>query len=318
MRDRITALLREEGKLDEATLAECLKAEAESGQSFDRVLLTRNVLSEEAVLKILGQGLGLDYLASLEGRTVPPDFVGKVPAQFARNYGLVALEMSDGFARVATSTPLEVHPMDDLAGMLGVSVEPVLAPRSEISNLINRAYRHKADGVEEALSDVEGEDLAHLTAELEESEDVLDVANKAPIIKLVNSLIFQALKLRASDIHLQPYPDRLQIRFRIDGILYDMETVPKRAQEAVLSRVKVMGKMDIAERRLPQDGRASVKIGDGEVDVRLSSIPSSDGERVVMRLLDKSAKIYSLEEIGLEEEGRKVLEHYVDYSHGII
>jgi general secretion pathway protein E len=208
--------------------------------------------------------------------------------------------------------------MDDLAAMLGASVEPVLAPRSEISNLINRAYRHKADGVEEALSDVEDEDLAHLTAELEESEDVLDVANKAPIIKLVNSLIFQALKLRASDIHLQPYPDRLQIRFRIDGILYDMETVPKRAQEAVLSRVKVMGKMDIAERRLPQDGRASVKIGDGEVDVRLSSIPSSDGERVVMRLLDKSAKIYTLEEIGLDARARKVLEHYVDYSHGII
>ena len=318
MRDRITALLREEGKLDEATLAECLKAESESGQSLDRVLLTRNVLSEEAVLKILARGLGLDFLASLEGRTVPPDFVGKVPAAFARNYGLVALEMSDGFARVATSTPLEVHPMDDLAGMLGASVEPVLAPRAEISNLINRAYRHKADGVEEALSDVEGEDLAHLTAELEESEDVLDVANKAPIIKLVNSLIFQALKLRASDIHLQPYPDRLQIRFRIDGILYDMETVPKRAQEAVLSRVKVMGKMDIAERRLPQDGRASVKIGDGEVDVRLSSIPSSDGERVVMRLLDKSAKIYTLEEIGLEQRGRTILERYVDYSHGII
>jgi general secretion pathway protein E len=318
VRDRLTELLRQEGRLDDSKIAECLKIEAETGQSLDRVLLSKNLLPEADLLRILGRALDLEVLDTLEGRSVPADFVSRIPVQFARNYGLVALDVTDGTARVATATPLEVHPMDDLASMLEAEVEPVLAPRSEITNLINRAYRHKADGVDEALSDVAQEDLDHLAAEIEESEDVLDVANKAPIIKLVNSLLFQALKLRASDIHLHPYPDRLQTRFRIDGILYDMESVPKKAQEAVLSRVKVMGKMDIAERRLPQDGRATIKIGDGEVDVRISSIPSSEGERIVLRLLDKTAKLYTLEEIGLDARHRQILEHYGDYAHGII
>jgi general secretion pathway protein E len=131
-------------------------------------------------------------------------------------------------------------------------------------------------------------------------------------------LLFQALKLRASDIHLQPYVDRLQVRMRIDGLLYDTEAIPKKAQEAIISRVKVMGKMDIAERRLPQDGRASIRIGEGDVDVRISTIPVQYGERVVFRILDKTAKVYSLGQIGLSDDNRATLERYIQYSHGII
>jgi general secretion pathway protein E len=188
--------------------------------------------------------------------------------------------------------------------MMPMPVEFVLAPRGEVTELINRAYRHKADGVDEALDDLSSTDIEGLAAAIEESEDLLDVANKAPIIKLVNSVLFQALKLRASDVHFQPYADRMQVRFRIDGILYDMEAIPKTAQDAIVSRVKVMGQMDIAERRLPQDGRASIRIGDGEVDVRISIVPTSTGERVVMRLLDKTANVLGLEEIGLDEYHR--------------
>ena len=152
----------------------------------------------------------------------------------------------------------------------------MLAPKPEITTLIARAYRHKADGVDEALDAVaEDGDIGSLAAEIDDSEDVLDVSNKAPIIKLVNTILFQALKLRASDVHFQPYPDRMQVRFRIDGILYDMDAIPKRVQDAIISRVKVMGKMDIAERRLPQDGRATIRLGDGEVDVRISSVPTT-------------------------------------------
>ncbi|MCA8952932.1 MAG: type II/IV secretion system protein, partial [Planctomycetes bacterium] len=127
-----------------------------------------------------------------------------------------------------------------------------------------------------------------------------------------------ALKLRASDIHLQPYADRLQVRMRIDGVLYDMESIPKRAQEAIVSRVKVMGKMDIAERRLPQDGRAAIRIGDGDVDVRISTVPVAGGERIVFRILDKTSKVYSLDQIGLEEEEQRTINRYINYSHGII
>ena len=185
--------------------------------------------------------------------------------------------------------------------------------------MIARAYRHKADGVDEALDAVaEDGDIGSLAAEIDDSEDVLDVSNKAPIIKLVNTILFQALKLRASDVHFQPYPDRMQVRFRIDGILYDMDAIPKRVQDAIISRVKVMGKMDIAERRLPQDGRATIRLGDGEVDVRISSVPTSTGERIVMRLLDKTAKLYRLDEIGLDQSNLDMIRDYLDYNHGII
>jgi len=317
-RERLAACLREEAKIDEVKIQDVFRAEEESGQTIDRVLHEKAYAPEDAVLRALARFLGVEYLPSLEHVNAPPEFVQRIPVTFSRSHSLIAVGASNGATKVVTCTPFDARPMDDLATMLGAEVEPVVAPRSEITALINRAYRHKADGVDDALESLEDEDIVGLTAEIEESEDLLDVANKAPIIKLVNTLLFQALKLRASDIHLQPYPDRLSVRFRIDGLLHDMQTVPKRAQEAVISRVKVMGRMDIAERRLPQDGRASIKLGDGEVDIRISSIPSADGERIVMRLLDKTAKIYTLDEIGLEPRNREMFLKYLDYSHGII
>jgi general secretion pathway protein E len=301
-------------------LDECRNLAARTGESLDRIVLQREYLDEVTLLQVYAKHLGYEFRKSLEGTKVPGDFVDQVPVHFARNYNLVALDKtSDGVLRVATCTPLEPHPMDDLAALVGGEVDAVLSPRLEITGLIARAYRHKADGVDEALDAVaEDGDIGSMAAEIDEAEDVLDVSNKAPIIKLVNTIMFQALKMRASDVHFQPYPDRMQVRFRIDGILYDMDSIPRRVQDAIISRVKVMGKMDIAERRLPQDGRATIRLGDGEVDVRISSIPTSGGERIVMRLLDKTSKLYRIDEIGLEEHNRKMLGEFLDYNHGII
>jgi len=306
--------------LSREQLDECRKIAGSSGETLDRVILQKGYLPEEELLQSYGLALGFEFLAELEGTSVPMDFVNEVPVHFARNYNLVALDAgSNGVMRVATCNPLDPHPMDDLSAMLGLELDAVLAPRVEITTLIARAYRHKADGVDEALTEVsEDDDIADLAENIDESEDVLDVSNKAPIIKLVNTILFQALKLRSSDVHFQPYPDRVQVRFRIDGILYDMDSIPRRVLEAIVSRVKIMGKMDIAERRLPQDGRATIRLGDSEVDVRISSIPTTTGERIVMRLLDKSARIYSLPEIGLTPENEGVLREYLGYSHGII
>ena len=300
-------------------LEECRGISAVSGDSIDRVILAKDFMEEGTLLQIYAKHLGYEFRKSLDGTKVPTTFVDSVPVNFARNYNLVALESGEGVLKVATCSPLDPHPMDDLAAMIGTEVDAVLAPRQEITTLIARAYRHKADGVDEALDAVsEDGDIGSLAAEIDDSEDVLDVSNKAPIIKLVNTILFQALKLRSSDVHFQPYPDRMQVRFRIDGILYDMDAIPKRVQDAIISRVKVMGKMDIAERRLPQDGRASLRIGDGEVDVRISSVPTSTGERIVMRLLDKTAKLYRLNEIGLEEKNLEMIREYLDYNHGIV
>jgi len=305
--------------LSRERLEDCRKLAVESGDSLDRVILQREYLPESTLLRTYAVHLGFEFRESLEDATPPGTFVNRIPVQFARNYNLVAIDEQNGVLKVATCNPLDPHPMDDLSALYGSDIEPVLAPRQEINRLIARAYRHKADGVDEALADVaEDGDIAGLAEKIEEGEDVLDTSNKAPIIKLVNTILFQALKLRASDVHFHPYPDRMQVRFRIDGILYDMDPIPRKALEAIVSRVKVMGKMDIAERRLPQDGRATIKIGEGEVDVRISSVPTTQGERIVMRLLDKTAKLYSLQEIGLSAKNEAMLREYSSYNHGII
>lgn len=317
--DNLRQRLLKEAGLSEAQIQEALQEEREGDQQLDQVLVQKGFLPERACLKLFGEMLGFDFVEDLEGANVPDAFIQDVPVQFARTHALIAIDDHEDqdIVRVVTHRPLDIQPMDDLATMMGREVEAVLAPRSEINNLINRAYRHKADGVDEALQDVKETDIVSIAENIEESEDLLD-ANKAPVIKLVNMLLFQALKLRASDIHLQPFGDRLQVRMRIDGVLYDMESIPRRAQEAIVSRVKVMGKMDIAERRLPQDGRASIRIGDGDVDVRISTVPVAGGERIVFRILDKTTKVYALDDIGLEEDAERTIRRYINYSHGVI
>jgi general secretion pathway protein E len=318
MRMNLFETLIDDGVIDRKQLDECQEIERDTGQPLDRVLRTRGFVSEEKLLETLARVLRLRYLPELEGIEVPREFTSSVPAQFARNYNLVGITRDNGTYEVATCDPLDIHPMDDLAALLSATVVPVLAPRSEITALINKAYQRSSTDVDELLEGIEDDEMMNLTKIIDESEDVLDIANKPPIIKLMNTILFEALKIRASDIHLQPFTDRLQVRYRIDGILYDSKVIPKKFQDAIISRVKVMGKMDIAERRLPQDGRTTIKVGDGEVDVRISSVPTSAGERIVFRLLDKSARLYRLEEIGLDDENLVIMRSLINFSHGII
>lgn len=318
MQNPLIQTLKDKNLLTDEQIESALEAERETGWPLDKVLLSKGFLSEHDLLKTMADGLAMDYEEKLANIAVPDSFVNKVPVQFARNYYLVGLEQVNGTMRVATASPFDAYPMDDLAAMLGLELDPVLAPRTEITSLINKAYKNKQDIVEESVGDFDDADMQSLAEQMGDSEDILDVANKAPIIKLVNMLFFQALKMRASDIHLQPFEDRMQVRYRIDGILYDMEAIPKKIQDAVTSRMKVMGKLDIAERRLPQDGRASLRLGDSEVDVRISSVPTNYGERLVMRLLDKTARLYELEEIGLLEGNLELVDQFIHYNHGII
>ncbi|MDF1801082.1 MAG: hypothetical protein P1V81_18085, partial [Planctomycetota bacterium] len=175
-------------------LDECRRLASTTGESLDRAILQREYLAEDKLLEVYAKHLGYDFEAVLEGTVVPAGFIDEVPVRFSRNYNLIALGQSeDGALRVATCSPLDPHPMDDLSAMLGVEVEPVLATRGEINALIARAYRHKADGVDEALADVsEDDNIAELASSIDDAEDVLDVSNKAPIIKLVNTILFQA------------------------------------------------------------------------------------------------------------------------------
>ena len=310
--------LLQDGLLTEEQLLECRDEERTSGMALDKVLRQKGYVTESSLLGVLARRLRLPYMEELGEIDVPGVFIANVPPQFARTYNLVAVGETPTGIQVATCDPLDIPPMDALATMVGMLIEPVVAPRAEITALVNRAFQRSSADVDELLEGLEDDEILGIVAEIEEAEDVLDIANRAPIIKLLNTIMFEALKIRASDIHLQPYSDRLQVRYRIDGILYDSKVIPKKVQDALISRVKVMGKMDIAERRLPQDGRTSVKIGDGDVDVRISSVPTSAGERIVFRLLDKSARLYRLNEIGLNEKNHTVVRDLISSAHGIL
>ncbi len=319
MIENIFTELVENEVLDEKNLGDALKLVDETGESIDAILRQKGYLAEDVLLLFLGGKLDMEFMSDLSEANVPHEFVEKVPLQFARNFSVVAVGASDGVMRVATCTPLDTHIIDQVETMLEMEVEPVLAPRAEIAALVGGAYASEgASDVVDMLEDIDEEDIIGDIQDIDESEDVLDIANKPPLIKLVNSILFETLKMRASDVHFQPYEDKLLVRHRIDGILYDFKTVPKKVQEAVISRIKVMGKMDIAERRLPQDGRSTVRMGDREVDIRISSVPTKDGERIVMRLLDKSARLYELHELGLDDKKHAILDKLIHQSHGII
>ncbi|MDG2149415.1 MAG: ATPase, T2SS/T4P/T4SS family [Planctomycetota bacterium] len=312
-------ILMSDGGMAPEDVKDCSALVRDSNQSLDRLLVGKGFLQEAEMLKIMSRYLAYPFRQDLRDVEVPSLFVDKVPVHFARSFNLVGIERLNGTVQVATCSPFDMHPMDDLATFMESEVDVILAPKAEITSLINRAYKTKSDVVDEALGSMDDDDdLIRLDDAVSDGEDLLDVSNKAPLIKLVNMILFQALKMRASDVHIQPFPDLLQVRYRIDGVLYDMEAPPKKYQDAIISRIKVMGKMDIAERRLPQDGRASLRIGESDVDVRISSVPTTYGERIVMRLLDKSARVYRLGNIGLDEYNENLLREYVNHTHGVI
>jgi general secretion pathway protein E len=202
--------------------------------------------------------------------------------------------------------------------LLNARIQPVLVPSQSILDCINSVYDRAHNEAEQLVDDLEADNLDTVAHELEEPQDLLDSSDEAPIIRLVNSLLFRAAKERASDIHIEPQERDICVRFRVDGVLQEVIRPPKRFQNSIISRVKIMGGLNIAEKRLPQDGRIRVKLAGRDIDIRLSTTPIVYGERIVMRLLDKSAVLLDLAEIGLDKEELDRLEQLIHRSHGIV
>jgi len=260
----------------------------------------------------------LEYRPALQAKSVPAQFIERIPAMFARRHSLVGVGLRGKTMVVATSKPLSTYVLEDVEKKVGMAVALVLAPRSEVAAAIDAAYEDRTDMVDEIVEELDDSTMESLASQVGATDDLLDVVNKPPVIRLVNSILFRALKRRASDIHFHPYENKLQIRYRIDGVLYDVFSPARSVQPLLTSRVKVMAGMDIAERRMPQDGRCSVRIGDREVDLRVSIVPTSYGERVVLRLLDKTTGIYELDRLGMDDELRGRIFPLLSMSHGII
>ncbi len=315
---KLGEILVERGRVSEEDLTRALNNERSKGQPLGAVLVQQGLVSEEDLQEALGEEFGLPYWRKLEEVGIEQIPVSNVPITFYRQHKLFPIAFTEGVVKVAVTDPLNLQPLDDLAVFLGMRVEPVLSTERELTSAINRFYDRESHSTEQVMQDLEEEDLGAIASEIEETDDLLDLASEAPIIRLVNSILFQAVRARASDIHIEPYERELKVRYRVDGLLHNILYPPKRLQAAISSRVKVMANLNIAERRLPQDGRIRIRVGEKDVDIRVSVVPIAYGERIVLRLLDKTSILLGLEEIGMSEECYARYSRLIKRSTGIL
>jgi len=314
----IGEILKKICSLSEETIVQALKIQEERGGSIGEILIQNGTITETDLLKAFGIQFGLQLWSTISTEDMDTSFTQQIPIQFLKKYKMVPVVIPGG-VYIAVNDPLLFQPLDDLRMILGWDgAETVLASHSAIFSAINFAYDMSRDSAEQVIQDMREEDRDLIISAVEETGDLLDDTSDAPIIKLVNLMLSQAVKARASDIHIEPYQNRIKIRYRVDGILYDMMSPPKHIQSTLISRIKIMAKLNIAEKRLPQDGRIEIRIGDKNVDIRVSTIPIAFGERVVLRLLDKSNVLLKLSDLGMSEEGLKAFNGLIKSAYGII
>jgi general secretion pathway protein E len=320
MKDLLIQTARRTGLVDVKQLVEFLDNN-EGPERLDEALLRCPYFTEETVLRLFAATLGQEFLNEIPPKTVPPEFVEAVPATYAQHHYLIGIKPQDddGELTVVLSKPLDANVLDNVSKMTGMPVKAAISTRAAITAAIDVAYEQRTTVIEEVAEELDSQDnLDQLVDEVTASDDLLDVVNRPPVIRLVNDILFRALQLRASDIHVHPYEAKIQIRYRVDGILYDVLSLNRNVLPLIVSRIKVMAGMDIAERRMPQDGRCSVRLGQREIDLRISTVPTSYGERSVLRLLDKSTGLFKLGELGLWEGDLKRFDSLLNRSHGVI
>jgi general secretion pathway protein E len=319
MKDLLIQTARRTGLVDAERLAGFFEENTSQGR-LDEVLLNCPYFTEDAVLRLFAEALGWEFLQEISPKNVPTEFIETVPALYAQHHFLIGIkpDADNGELTVVLSKPLDANALDNVSKMMGLPVKGAVSTRAAITSVIDVAYEQKTTVIEEVAEELDSQNLDQLIDEVAMSDDLLDVVNRPPVIRLVNDILFRALQLRASDIHVHPYESKIQIRYRIDGILYDTLSLNKNVLPLIISRIKVMAGMDIAERRLPQDGRCSVRLGQREVDLRISTVPTSFGERSVLRLLDKSTGLFGLNELGLCDEDLQKFDSLLNRSHGVI
>jgi general secretion pathway protein E len=297
-----------------AKAKERLKNDKELGEA----LRESGALDAATWAKVQALYHGLPYAEEVTLGEHAAELLARVPLAFAKHYQLLPLAQHDGAVTVAVVNPRELGALDDIRLLLGMPVHPVVVPKPVLHEALNRAYDQASQSTQELLDTLDEKALDLDAAEWQEPRDLLEAQDEAPIIRLVNSLFYQASKERASDIHIEPFEQDLLVRFRIDGILYDTLTPPKAIQPLLISRIKIMAGLNIAEKRLPQDGRIRLKVAGKDIDIRVSVIPTAFGERVVLRLLDRSSALLGMEELGLSGRNLTLVTRLIRQSHGII
>ena len=305
------SLLIDEGLLTEAQLDAALAEQARSGKPLGRLLIESGTISEAELVRTLSRQVGLEFV-DLNDVTIDGSVTALVNESLARRYQAIPIHWDEGKLVVAMADPSNVFAVDDIRALAGAEVRTVVATASQILDTIDRFYRvdSEVDAVMQAATDEASEDV--------DLDKLSEVVEDAPIIKFVNLLVNQAVQDRASDIHVEPTETDLRIRFRIDGVLHEVMHSPRSIQAGVISRLKVMADINIAERRIPQDGRIGIKINGRSIDLRVATLPTVYGEKVVMRILDKGQAILNLDELGFLPETKVRFEACYRKPYGTI
>ncbi len=318
--EKLGDILVRQGSVHREQVDEALELQKIRPKRLAELLLDLGYIEEDALLHALGEQFGMGVELDLRSK-IDSAFTTKVPVSFIREYHMVPFRQNGTACLVAVNDPINLHPLDDLRILLDSPVTPVLCRKADIQHIIDLYFEQQGENAGELIDDLaleDGEGKVHSLDNIESERDLLDLANEAPIIKLINLIISGAVRERASDIHMEPFEHSVRVRYRIDGVLYEKFTVPRSQQAAVVSRVKIMANLNIAEHRLPQDGRIKIRLSGKEIDIRVSIIPIAHGERVVMRILEKGSFLFSLEQLGMDKRDHQLMDKLIKSSHGII
>lgn len=322
---RIGEMLVSAGLITGQQLNEALDAQRVSGGKLGQVLIHKKFIEERGLLAFLSKQFGIEFV-DLSAKELIDEVVKIIPENIARRYNLIAVEKADKMLKVAMEDPLNIVVLDDLKMMIGYEVKAVFGAETDIVAALDKYYGVKTS--KQALDDILGltpdgttdVDLVKDETVQAEGDELISLEQKgeaAPIVKMVNLLISSAIRAHASDIHIEPTYRDTKVRFRIDGVLHAQPGPPKRFHNAVISRLKIMATLDISERRLPQDGRAKLRIDGREIDLRVSILPCGPGEKVVMRILDSSGLKLKLDDLGFEPENLAIFSKCLKSPHGI-
>ena len=316
----IVEILRDVGLVSHEDILKAKERSKADGVGLVDALILMGRLSQKDVSKALASQFNMDMIELAEYR-VPEDILALVPKHVARRYKIVPVGKHENTLTVAISDPMDVDTVDSLRYILRMNVEPVIATRTDIENSITRYYGSADDTVENMLQEItEGEvdfGLPTNKAAQTKLDDIAETDADAPIIKLVGLVIMEAYRNRASDIHIEPLEKRLRVRYRIDGMLQEVDNPPKRLQASIISRLKIMANMSIAEKRVPQDGRIQIPVMGRTLDLRVSCLPTNHGESIVMRILDKTSLLLGLGDLGFFSDDQETMAKIINMPDGV-
>lgn len=321
--DALLGLVQERGLIDDLQMEEVTQEHTRTGKPVGEILNDFGILDTQSQLQIIAEQLGTDVV-EVNASDIPPEVASTIPAAQARMTRCVPVEVYGSTVKVAFANPLNPAMIDELGFVIGKEVMAVVADPAQIDKAIEKLYPDEGGGFANLLQEL-GSDIAHIGKEIATETrsgfdvgNLEDLANDTPIIKFVNLVLYQAVQDRASDIHFEPFEDEFKIRYRVDGALYEMAPPPKHLAIPVTSRLKVMANLNISERRLPQDGRITIHIGEKQVDLRVSTLPTQFGESVVLRVLDRSAISLDMAGLGFPKFVYEYMEQAIQQPNGIL